>query len=98
MFSRLVLVAFASLWTAQFCTAVPKPTLDLKRSLFKRDQVVFQDCGDDTDPKRIKAGKAWSEASNLAEFTIDGTLDDGTKFQGTNALVVPELFQRINHS
>ena len=85
MFTRLVVVAFASLWTAQICTAVPKPTHNTMRSLFRRNQVVFQDCGGDEDPRRVKAARAWSEAANLADFTIEGTLDDGTKFQGTNA-------------
>ena len=85
MFTRLVVVAFASLWTAQICTANPKPTHNTMRSLFRRNQVVFQDCGGDEDPKQVKAERAWKEAANLADSTFGNTLDDGTKFQGTNA-------------
>ena len=81
----LVSMAVTSLCAAQIGGAVPKPTNDSIRSLFKRDQVVFQDCGDPGDPKRIKASDAWDEAAELALFTIEGDLDDGTKFRGTNA-------------
>lgn len=78
-------VAFALFWTAQIVIAMPKPSDNGMRSLFKRNQVVFNDCGADNDPKRVKAAKAWNEAAQLAAFTIEGELDDGTKFQGTNA-------------
>ncbi len=83
--TRLILTAAALLWTAQTGSAVPKPSSDAIGSLFKRSNVQFQDCGGDNDPKRQKAGRAWSEAANLADFTIGGALDDGTNFQGTNA-------------
>ncbi len=83
--TRFVLAFLALLWTAQIGDAVPRPPPYAVRSLLKRDNVVFQDCGGDGATNRIKAGKAWSEAANLASFTIDGTLDSGTKFQGTNA-------------
>ena len=83
--TRLILAAAALLWTAQTGGAVPKPSPNAIGSLIKRANVQFQDCGGDNDPKRQKAGQAWSEAANLAEFTIDGTLDDKTQFQGTNA-------------
>lgn len=81
----LLAVAFASLWRAQIGSAVPKPSNDTIRSLSKRNQVVFQDCGGDDDPKRVKAAGAWAEAANLAAFTISGTLDSGTQFQGSKA-------------
>ncbi|SLM34209.1 Metallopeptidase, catalytic domain [Lasallia pustulata] len=83
--ARLILTAAALLWTARTCSAIPRPSPNDIGSLFKRANVQFQDCGDENDAKRIKAGRAWSEAANLAEFTIDGSLDDKTKFQGTNA-------------
>lgn len=83
--SRLILTATALLWTAQTGSAVPRPSPNVIANLFKRADVQFQDCGGDDDPKRQTAGRAWSEAANLAEFTIDGTLDDLTQFQGTNA-------------
>lgn len=51
----------------------------------KRDQVTFEDCGDDNDSRRTAAGTAWAEAANLASATIGGTLDDGTAFKDTNA-------------
>ena len=51
----------------------------------KRNQVTFEDCGDDNDSRRTAAGTAWSEAANLASATIGGTLDDGTAFKDTNA-------------
>ena len=79
------LVAFASLWAGQIVIAVPKPSEDGMRSLFKRHQVVFEDCGADDDPKRVTADKAWKEAARHATFTIENSLDDGTEFQGTNA-------------
>ena len=79
------LVSFASLWATQIVIALPKPSDNGMRSLFKRDQVVFRDCGTDDDPQRVKAAGAWTEAAKLAAFTIEGTLDDETEFQGTNA-------------
>ena len=79
------LVSLASLWAAQFFVAVPQPSNNGMRHLFKRDQVVFQDCGADDDPKQVKAAEAWTEAAKLAAFTIEGMLDDGTEFQATNA-------------
>ena len=81
----LVSVVVTSLCAAQVGSAVPTSTNDSIRSFFKRDQVVFQDCGDDGDPKRMKAVNAWDEAAELALFTIEGQLDDGTKLQGSNA-------------
>lgn len=82
--TNFILVTIASLW--QITSALPSPSQETTRSLFKRHQVVFQDCGKDTDEKRKKAGKAWSDAASLAELTIDGTLDDSkTSFQGANA-------------
>ena len=70
---------------AQTATAIPHPSNHLARALLKRDQVVFEDCGGDNDDKRKKAGQAWSEAANLASFTIDGQLDSGNGFKDTNA-------------
>ena len=81
----VVSVAFASLWAAHIISAVPQPSNYIVRSLFKRDQVVFQDCGGDDDPKQVKAVGALEDAVTLATFTIEGKLDDGTEFQGTNA-------------
>lgn len=83
--TNFVLMTMASLW--QITSALPSPSHEITRSLIKRHQVVFQDCGKDTDEKRIKAGKAWSDAASLADFTIGGTLDDHSKtnFQGANA-------------
>ena len=78
-------VAFASLWAAQVGIAVPRPLDNGIRSIFKRNRVVFEDCGAEKDPKRVKAAQAWTEAANLAAFTIEGELDDGTEFQGSNA-------------
>lgn len=85
VYAGLISVAFASLWTAQISSAVPMPSLDITRSLSKRNGVVFQDCGDVNDPRLVKAQKALSEAADLAAFTATGTLDDGTKFQETDA-------------
>ena len=81
VYARTIAVAFVSLLTAQIGSAVPMPSLDITRSLSKRNGVVFQDCGDTNDPRLLKAQKAWSEAAVLAAFTVTGTLDDGTKFQ-----------------
>ena len=78
-------VAFISLLTARIGSAVPMPSLETTGSLSKRDGVVFQDCGDVNDDRRQKAEKAWSEAADLAAFTVTGTLDDGTMFKGTDA-------------
>lgn len=83
--SRLLLGATSLLYVAQVATAVPYASNSLARALIKRDQVTFEDCGGDDDDKRKKAGQAWSEAANLASFTIDGTLDDGTGFKDTTA-------------
>ena len=83
--SRLLLGAATILWAAQIVSAVPHPTANLVRALMKRDEVTFEDCGGDDDDKRKKAGQAWSEAANLASYTIGGTLDDGTAFKDTNA-------------
>lgn len=83
--ARLILMAAALLWTAQISSAIPKPSPNAIGSLFKRANVEFQDCGGDNAENRINAGRAWSEAANLAEFTMDGTLDDKTQFQRTNA-------------
>ena len=65
--------------------AIPHPSNNLARALVKRDQVAFEDCGGIDDDKRKKAGEAWADAANLASFTFDGTLDDETGFQDTNA-------------
>ena len=83
--SSLLLGASSLLCAAQIATAIPHASNDLARALVKRDQVTFEDCGGDNDDKRKKAGQAWSEAANLASFTIDGKLDDGTGFKDTNA-------------
>ena len=85
VYVRMFSVAFISLLTAQTISAVPMPSLDITRSLYKRSGVVFQDCGDVNDARRQKAEKAWSEAADLAAFTVTGTLDDGTMFKGTDA-------------
>lgn len=82
---RLLLGAASLLWAAQTASAAPHPSNSLARALFKRDDVTFEDCGGDKDDKRKKAGQAWSEAANLASFTIAGKLDDGTEFKDTNA-------------
>lgn len=73
--------------TLQSATAIPHPSNNLARALVKRNEVTFEDCGDDKDPKRQKASQAWFEAANLAEATIGGTLDDGTAFKDTDAYV-----------
>ena len=71
--------------SAQTVTAIPHASNNLIRALLKRDQVTFEDSGGDNDDKQKKAGQAWAEAENLASFTIDGTLDDGTGFKDPNA-------------
>lgn len=83
--SSLLLGAALLFCAAQTVTAIPHASNSLVRALVKRDQVVFEDCGGDNDDKRQKAGQAWSEAANLASFTIGGTLDDGTGFKDTDA-------------
>ena len=85
VYTSLISVAFVSLWTAQISSAVPMPSLDIIRSLSKRNAVVFQDCGDDNDDRYKKAVAALSDAATLAAFAVTGTLDDGTKFQDTDA-------------
>ena len=82
---RLLLGATSLLYAARTATAIPHASNNLPRTLAKRNQVTFEDCGGETDDKRRQAGQAWSEAANLAAFTIDGTLDDGTSFKDTNA-------------
>ena len=83
--SGLLLAAASLLCAAQIATAIPHTPNNLARALIKRDQVTFEDCGDDDDKKRKKAGQAWSEAANLASLTMIGKLDDGTEFKDTNA-------------
>lgn len=39
--------------------------------IFKRAVLRFEDCGDDKDPKRIKAGQAFEDAATLALFTTE---------------------------
>lgn len=85
LISSLLLGATVILCAAQTAIAIPHPSNNLARALVKRNQVIFEDCGGDNDDKQKKAGQAWSEAANLASFTIDGTLDDGTGFKDTNA-------------
>lgn len=82
---RLVLAATSLLCATQTANAIPHPSNSLARALMKRDQVTFEDCGDDSDSRRTAAGTAWAEAANLASATIGGTLDDGTAFKDTNA-------------
>ena len=50
-----IFVALVSLLTAQITSAVPMPSLDITRSLSKRNAVVFQDCGDVNDDRYEKA-------------------------------------------
>lgn len=83
--SSLLLGAASLLCAAQIATTIPHPSNGLARALLKRNQVVFEDCGDENDDQRKKAGQAWSEAANLASSTIGGTLDDGTAFKDTDA-------------
>ena len=82
---RILFGAASLLLVAQTAIAVPQPSTKLVRALLKRDNVNFEDCGEHDDPRLKKAGQAWSDAATLAAFTIDGKLDDGTIFEGTNA-------------
>lgn len=81
------LTAAALLSFAQTGIAAPRPDgFDLvSRSLVKRHEVVFEDCGGEDDDKQIKAERAWYEATRLAAATIHGVLKDGTAFADTNA-------------
>lgn len=83
--SSLLLETVSLLCAVQMTTAIPHASNNLDRALLKRDQVTFEDCGDENDEKRKKASQAWSEAANLAEATIDDTLDVGTDFKDTGA-------------
>lgn len=85
LISSLLLGAASLLGAAQTATAIPHASNNLARALVKRDQVVFEDCGGENDNRQKKAGQAWAEAANLASFTINGKLDDGTGFKDTNA-------------
>lgn len=83
--SHFIMAATTLLWIAQTGSAIPNPSSRAIGGLFKRDMVIFDDCGDENDKRRIKAGRAYSEAAKLASYTILGTTDDKTSFQGTNA-------------
>lgn len=85
LISSLLLGVASLLSAAQTASAVPHGSNNLARALVKRNQVVFEDCGSEDDDKQKKAGQAWSEAANLASYTINGELDDGTSFKDTNA-------------
>ena len=85
MSKPFVLVALALLGIAQTSSAMPRSSQPSVANLIKRAQVTFQDCGGDDDPRRTHAGTAWSEAANLAELTIDGTIDGGARFTDTKA-------------
>lgn len=85
---RSSLLLGALLFSAlQSATAIPHRSNNLARALVKRSDVTFEDCGDENDPRRQKAGQAWSEAANLADNAIGGTLDSGTAFKDTDAYV-----------
>lgn len=64
-------------------TAPSKPAASIGQIL-KRAVLRFEDCGDDNDPRRIKAGQASADAVTLALFTSE-TLDDGTVFTDSKA-------------
>lgn len=83
--TQFTVAAVGLLFMARFGIAAPNPSPLAFERLFKRDRVIFDDCGDRDDPKRIKAGRAYAEAATLASFTKLGTTDDGTKYQSTDA-------------
>ena len=85
MSTPFVLVGLALLGIAQTSSAMPRSSHSTVGNLIKRAQVTFQDCGGDDDPRRTHAGTAWAEAANLAELTIDGTIDGGARFTDTKA-------------
>lgn len=84
---HFTLTAATLLCLAQNGNAAPRPgSLDHDpRSLVKRYEVVYEDCGGEEDDKQKKAARAWSEAANIAAGTIHGVLDDGTAFTDTKA-------------
>ncbi len=81
------LVAAAILRLISLSAAVPSPSPGAGGLLSKRSILSWEDCGDDNDPRRKKAGQAFADAAQLARWTFDKKLDDGTAFADTKALV-----------
>ncbi len=85
MFTHIVLVVTAILRIIGLTQAAPSPSPGIIKYLSKRTILNWEDCGDNDDPRRQKAGQAFTDAAQLARWTSDNNLDDSTAFASTKA-------------